>query len=242
MRAILCRILMAAVVCAVGPIVAAQQLHLTPESCPASIKSITGCPDEGCGGVSDALLNLAKNRTDSPSTAPEILHVHDIVDLDEPNDWLTGQDRNDISGEEGMELRLMAFLKVVKQETSGETCNCELHKLIDTDLHLVMVEHRNDLESDSVTAEITPRVRRLNHPNWGHTNIDKLQKKFVRLTGWLMLDTGHLHHSHKVSANDHAGLSLNRATNWEVHPVMKIEVCNSTLKNCRKGIGWKDVP
>src|SRR5207237_660057 len=83
---------------------------------------------------------------------------------------------------EGMELRLMAFLKVVKQETSGETCNCELHKLIDTDLHLVMVEHRHDLESDSVTAEITPRVRRLNHPNWSHTNIDKLQKKFVRLT------------------------------------------------------------
>ena len=123
MRTRVCRAFMA-VVCAVGSIAAAQQLHLTAESCPASIKSIISCPDEGCGGVSDALLNLAKNRTDSPSAEPETLHVHDIVDLDEPNDWLTGQDRNDISGEEGMELRLMAFLKIVKQETSAVDIRC----------------------------------------------------------------------------------------------------------------------
>ncbi len=71
-------------------VVLGQKLTLTPLTCPASIQSIGGCPDDGCGGLSDALLNRAKNRTDSPSTAPPIQHVHDIVDLEQPADWLTG--------------------------------------------------------------------------------------------------------------------------------------------------------
>lgn len=113
----------------------------------------------------------------------------------------------------------MAFLKIVKTETSGETCNCNLHSLANTDLHLVMVDHKADLESDSVTAEITPRVRKLLHPTWTAHKIGGFQGKFVRLTGWLMLDTTHVRHSQKVNDKDRAGSPLNRATNWEVHPV-----------------------
>src|SRR5712691_9822419 len=91
-----------AVACAAGLCVrlGAQTLHLTPVTCPPGISAIGGCPDEGCGGFSDALLNLAKNRTDAPS-GPEDLHVHDLVDVDEPTDWLTGQERDSISGDEG---------------------------------------------------------------------------------------------------------------------------------------------
>jgi hypothetical protein len=79
---------------------------------------------------------------------------------------------------------------------------------------------------------------------WTSQKIAKLSGKFVRLTGLLMLDTAHVHHSKKANNDDrdHAGTPLKRATNWEVHPVAKLEVCDSTLKNCRKGNGWKDVP
>ena len=190
----------------------------------------------------DALLNNAKNRTDVPSAGADILHVHEMVDLMEPADWLTGQDRDSVSGDEGRAVRLVAFLKIVKAETSGETCNCNLHSPADTDLHLVMVDHKTDLEVDSVTAEITPRVRKeLHHPNWTAAKIGGLQNKLVRLTGWLMFDSGHAHHSHKVNAKDHAGIPLKRATNWEVHPVTKVEVCTSTITKCKHGTGWKDV-
>jgi hypothetical protein len=175
------------------------------------------------------------------SADAEILHVHEIVDLEEPADWLTGQDRDSVSGDEGREVRLVAFLKIVKTETSGETCNCNLHSLANTDLHLVMVDHQTDSERESVTAEITPRVRKLHHPSWTAQKIGALQGKFVRLTGWLMLDTSHLHHSKKVNEKDHAGIPLKRATNWKLHPVTSLEVCTTTITKCRQGTGWKNV-
>jgi hypothetical protein len=195
-------------------------------------------------GLSDALLNRAKNRTDSPQAAPSIQHVHDIVDLEEPPDWLTGQARDSISSLEGKPVRIVAFLKVVKTETSGETCNCNLHSLANTDLHLVLVEHKNDLEADSVTAEITPLVRKESHASWTSVKVGGFTGKLVRLTGWLMFDSGHSHHSHKANNDDrdHAGHPLNRATNWEVHPVTQFEFCNSTIAKCKAGTGWKDVP
>src|SRR5437016_3808709 len=117
-------VLVAVVGASFTAILRGQTLHLTPLICPASIQTIGNCPEEGCGGVSDALLNKAKNRTDAPTTAPPIFHVHHVVDLNEPADWLTGQDRDSIAETEGKPVRLMAFLKVVKTETSGETCNC----------------------------------------------------------------------------------------------------------------------
>jgi hypothetical protein len=220
---------------------AGQQLHLTPTKCPSGITGIAGCPVDGCGGVSDALLNDAKNRTDSPTSEPSNLKVPDMVAIEEPEDWLTGQDRGDLSANEGRPVQLMGYLSIVKTETSGETCNCELHKQVDTDLHLAIVEHKNDAEEDSVTAEITPRIRLASHPSWANANVVKLKGKFVRVTGWLMLDTAHLPHTKKVNADDHAGSPVTRATNWEVHPVTKLEVCTSTAKSCMKGTGWRVV-
>jgi hypothetical protein len=232
-----------AAVCALFPVVSAeQQPTLTPLNCSPSIHSIANCPVDGCGGVSDALLNRAKNRTDL-ATSPEAITVQDIKNIAQPSDWLTGQPRDSVSTDEGREVRLMAFLKIVKTETMGETCNCNLHELKDTDLHLVMVASKTDPEKFSVTAEITPRVRRQHHPHWTAAKIGSFHGRFVRLTGLLMFDSAHAHHSHKVNNDDrdHAGHKLNRATNWEVHPVTKFEYCSSTIANCKAGTGWKEV-
>jgi len=82
------------------------------------------------------------------------------------------------------------------------------------------------------------------HSSWTSVKIGGFTGKLVRLTGWLMFDSAHAHHSHKANNDDrdHAGHPLNRATNWEVHPVTKFESCNSTIAKCKAGTVWKDVP
>jgi len=71
------------------------------------------------------------------------------------------------------------------------------------------------------------------HPvsvTWTATRIRPLKGKFIRVTGYLMLDTEHLIHNPLV-----------RATNWEVHPITKLEVCTLTQAECEGGAGWKNV-
>ena len=215
-------------------------LHLV-KPCPHgthTIKTIAGCTLQGCGGVADAGLNEAKNRTDAAESTAPILTVPDMQLIYEPTDWATGIDRDEIASAEGTAARLIGYLKVVKPE-GGETCNCGLKGPVNTDVHLAIVDKKNDNESDSVTAEITPRVRRESHPDWTFGNVKKLEGKFVRLSGWLMLDTAHVPHSHLLPGEPHLG-PVNRSTNWEVHPVTRFEVCGSTIANCRMGIGWKN--
>ncbi len=72
----------------------------------------------------------------------------------------------------------------------------------------------NDDRSKAIVVEITPRVR-ANHPNWRTDLLGQIVKKDqrVRISGWLMLDPEH---------PDQIGKT--RATIWEIHPVMQIEV------------------
>src|SRR5713226_8291882 len=85
---------------------------------PATIKSIKNCPVAGCGGVSDAFLNLAKNRTDLPSSGVQSLGVNDIKQIDQPADWKTGKARATITGpgKEGTPVRVTGFLLKAKKE------------------------------------------------------------------------------------------------------------------------------
>jgi len=218
----------------------AQPSGVTPSVCPAGIASIADCPVGGCGGVSDSLLDVAKNRTDAPSGALAPLTVAQMTNLTQPASWLTGKDRSSLqgSGQEGTPVQLMAFLIKVKPE-GKESCNCGLGKRADTDIHLVMVTNKNGQEAQSISGEITPRVRLGGHPDWNLKNVKTLQKKFVRLTGWLMLDTAHIPHT-VLLTGERPRTGLNRASNWEVHPITRIEVCTSTVTKCRAGEGWQD--
>jgi hypothetical protein len=155
-------------------------------------------------------------------------------------DWTTGQDRTPIGGTEGWEVRLVARLKIVKKE-GKENCNCGLSKQADADVHLVMVDRLADDESESISAELTPRVRADgHHTTWLPRQLLPYQGKLVRLTGWVMLDTAHVHHSHLLRGEHPVG-PVNRSSDWEVHPVTTFEVCTSTIARCRAGVGWKAV-
>jgi len=78
----------------------------------------------------------------------------------------------------------------------------------------------------SVTAEITARVRLQRTKeenksivsNWLKEKLDALIKnsrngKFVRITGLLLLDTEHIYTPQQ------------RSTDWQISPVLKIEIC-----------------
>src|SRR5260221_7818030 len=95
--------------------------NLVPPTCPATISSIADCLLSGCGGIADALLNEAKNRTDVP-TSPTDVTVADIKSLVQPTDWTTGQPRDSISATEGWQVRIIVRLKTVRKE-GRETCN-----------------------------------------------------------------------------------------------------------------------
>ena len=122
---------------------------------------------------------------------------------------------------------MTGYLLRVKKELSGESCNCKLKTLADTDLHIVIVARRTDPEATSVTVEMTPRVRADNHPEFTFDKVKPNEGKYVRVTGWLLLDTEHISNP------------LVRATNWELHPVTKFEICTSSKTKCDAGNGWQ---
>lgn len=207
----------------------------------ACAKTLASCPDQGCGGANmDALLNRAKNRATAPPTSSVVaMSLDDIRNLTQPDTWQGNKNRDELKGAkgEGQGVSVMGYLWKAKRE-HGESCNCGLDKpgaageLI-TDIHMVLVNNMDDAEATSVTAEITPRVRakRPKPVTWTASRIRQLQGKFIRVTGYLMLDTEHLIHNPLV-----------RATNWEVHPITKLEVCTLTQAQCEAGNGWKNVP
>jgi hypothetical protein len=91
-------------------------------------------------------------------------------------------------------------------------------------------------ELESETAEFTPRVRE-EHPNFTRKTMQALIKGtdekalLVRVTGQLLFDSEHLIRNHLVRVN-----------NWEVHPILKLEYCE-TGDNCKakSDAGWKSI-
>jgi hypothetical protein len=114
---------------------------------------------------------------------------------------------------EGQKITVVAWA-LTARKGSGEKCNCDLTHKEDTDNHIVLVDRnvRNPTltkdEDHSVTAEFTPRVR-LAHPNFTRNTLNHL-----------MFDSAHFF-----------GDPLSRGTDWEVHPILKLEYCKG--KTCR---------
>jgi hypothetical protein len=192
----------------------------------AGISTLAECPDTGCGGPgADPLLNQMKNRTEAAAD-PETLTLGQIRRLAQPRRWAPGQDRSILANNEARAVVVTGIL--ARAKVSGkESTNCGLTGQANNDIHLDLVSRRGDPLATAVTAEITPRIRR-NHPGWTPAKLQTLAQRgaFVRVTGWLMLDTQHIQSP------------ITRSTNWEVHPVTEFEVCTMTVARCRAGEGW----
>lgn len=207
--------------------------------CDESVDQIKDCPDSGCGDFADALLNQAKNRTDN-ITSGTLKTLDQIRAMPQPLHWNTGQARTSVqvSGKEGTAVEVKGFLLRVKPE-GGESCNCGLTKRVDTDVHFALVSNNDDPESDSVTAEVTPRIRRLRHPNWLYKNLNDFEGDYVKIVGLLMLDSKHIPNTPLPGERKNKGLV--RATNWEIHPITRLWRCTKSKSACDHGHGWEEV-
>ncbi len=188
------------------------------------------CPSTGCGG--DAELNKKKNKTTKPAAADvETYKRADFVKLKFPASWSSGTKRTLLAQwGEGTPVELEAYLIKTKHYPSGmESCNCNLKDEENNDFHLVTVSRKNAGEEDSITGEITPHIR---PDGWTFKKLTKLSKDktYVKLTGYLMLDTQHL-----------GGGPPIRITDWEIHPVTKMQVCTGSVTSCKAGENWQDL-
>ena len=95
-----------------------------------------------------------------------------------------------------------------------EACNRGLSGVVNNDFHLVLSSKPTNTEAQSVTGEITPRIR-LNHTGWTKAKLNSIadDELEVRITGYIILDTQHVGKSTPV-----------RSTNWEIHPITEFEV------------------
>lgn len=214
--------------------------ELTPECSEEGVDSIDQCGEAGCGQDGDALLNRSKNAIPS-ATSFASKKLDDIRTLVQPETWNTGAARTSISGDgkEGTAVEVHAYLLKVKAE-GGESCNCGLTRRADTDVHFALVDDPDDEEKTSVTAEVTPRVRKQSHPNWVYKNLTDLEGEYVKITGVLMLDTKHIRQTNRLQG-ERKNKGLVRATNWEIHPVTGIWQCTRSKGACDHGNGWEAV-
>lgn len=190
--------------------------------------SIDSCPIEGCGG--DSKLNLRKNVVEIPEANEiEDWKFNDMLNVTFPAEWSSGQDRALLTTwGEGKAIRLSVRLKKVVNYSSGkESTTCSLKRNENNDFHLVLTRVKNKPESQSITAEITPRIR---PTRCTLTKLRQLaaEQYYVRITGYLMLDTQHIGDDHPI-----------RYTHWEIHPVTAFEACTMTKVACDNGEGWQ---
>jgi hypothetical protein len=203
--------------------------------------SLAKCPIIGCGTAFDKGLNARKNIR-SDDHAPIKRTIQWMKDRPDPKHYVKNGSRAELASlGEGSMITVVAKT-LVARKGSAESCNCGLTAPRDTDNHIVMVDPSLEAptlaadEDDSETAEFTPRVR-LDHPNLAGTKLQALIKNaegnalLVRVTGLLMFDSEHF-----------LGRHLHRHNNWEIHPVMKLEFCE-TGNTCKPSsdTGWKSL-
>jgi hypothetical protein len=192
----------------------AQGLEKAPKPLPVD-SAFDGCgPD---GSQPDYQLNRRKNRIDEGTYF--LVPWKTIARLPWPrqvgyrfrNQWGSGETR-EVARYEGTAIQVEGYLVGYRLEVP-EPPNCYAKDPQHKDYHMWLSENPRDKRGRSVVVEITPRVRAM-HPAWTEDRLAALQESQPRLrvSGWLMLDQMH---SEKVGGN--------RATLWEVHPIMRLE-------------------
>jgi hypothetical protein len=199
-------------------------------TCPSTLNDIDDCLDTGCGPSLDPNLNKQKNirllnGEAEPMTIQEVRNLPDPV-----AGFKIGDTREKLAAlGEGKKIVVVASALMVRKG-GGESCNCKLTAVADTDNHIVLVDRVLRInpgetakatlarrEENSITAEFAPRPR-LDSPHLTRANllpliqVNGVQK--VRITGILMFDSEH-------SLGGH----LKRHNNWEIHPVLDMDYC-----------------
>jgi hypothetical protein len=198
--------------------------------------SLAVCPTAGCGG-GDKLLDTKKNISAAPSADYQVMSFDDFrhLESERPTAWKSGQSRQEVVDMgEGTPVMLTGFL-LGAHSGSPETVNCKLSGEANNDYHINVVENDDDIQTASVVVEMTPKLRP-GKANWtlpGLRTLPVASSKthaLVRVAGYLLFDSEHV-----------SGNGGERMTIWEIHPVMRVEVC--ATGDCKPDTddGWKDI-
>jgi len=178
-----------------------------------------GCPTSGNARGRDVrALNRLKNRYERPM--PEDYSRYGIA-LDSM--LVPGDDRKRFTNSQAAEVT--GWVRQV-QIGGVESCNCGAKDPLFRDTHILLaLEQKEKKVRKMVVAEVTPRWREVMRKRGVDWTTDGLKKallgKRVRVRGWMLYDW----HYQDESENTHPGGKKNwRATAWEIHPVISIEV------------------
>lgn len=133
---------------------------------------------------------------------------------------------------EGTVVQLSGWILKLKKG-GKESVNCQESKRDNVDIHIVIVPSAaSDAdECTSVTAEVIPHFR---PESFSAVNISSAIDHPIRFTGPLFYDA-----SHKPCAGSPPKSSSGnpaRISNWEIHPVLGLEVCKfRSLTRCKVG-------
>jgi len=187
----------------------------------------------GPNPTSDPVLSRLKNRVDSgPFVSVAFAAIKDLqypdVQKKFHNDWTQSQ-KDEIGRYEGTPVSVEGYLTLVNnqkqaggpplmegaREEGKESCNCHKDTSQFHDFHLWLRGDQNSDRASSIVVEITPPVR-AHHPTWTIAKLTEIANKGqrVRVSGWLVFDE-----EHPEQVTQHQ-----RATLWEVHPIIKLEV------------------
>jgi len=192
---------------------------------------------EHCGPTGDATdtseadpyLNALKNR----DVAPEA-YVHTTVAAmvaDKPDalkekairrdKWQDENHAKALVPKESKGIEVIGYLAGVTVEKE-ESCNCA--DLKHKDHHMWLVANPKEKQAKSMVVEISPRLLN-DHPDW-----PKLASKahrdgtLVRIRGWRTFDQEHPEQLHDRTSHTGKILHATRATLWEIHPILEIDV------------------
>ncbi len=187
---------------------------VTNKSQPDSI-TFNGCPPDGQGG--DVELNLLENRTDEGKYVN--LSFDTLLALRWPKNierqamsaWSPQSDAY-IKQFQGMPVSLTGYILFTK-EAPPSPANCSRNNPENADWNLTLTNNLKDVPAQGVLAAITPRVRSSHKWTLDALRTVSYQKLQVRVGGWLLFDPSRP-----------GDVGINRATLWEIHPVMQIEV------------------
>lgn len=224
------------------PFAAIQVSHPIDQNC-----GIEGTPSAAANSHTQ---NKVKNNFCATGAGgkPETITPQALIDLQAKTTIPTGQgkepsDRTPLEKlGEGKLVRMEAFLYEAHFADlgSGETVNCNGATTALNDVHIALVAQADDQECTSVTAEISPHYRPATWDEIGnYETYNATTKKYTpnaamdarlrahpyRITGQLFFDASH------EPCPCGTSCSPSRASDWEIHPVYAVEVCQAGA-NC----------
>jgi len=180
---------------------------------------IARCPPEGDAPSGEVkALNRLKNRVERPGP-------RDFDSLVTLQAMLapTADDSRRFSDSRAAELTGYVYRVI---PGGRETANCRAIDPALRDTHIELLATPSDTEAiRRVIVEVTPRERMAKSEvglDWSTTALQSnLVGKWARIRGWLMFDAEH----RAQAENTNLGGNRNwRATAWEIHPIISVEV------------------